>query len=69
MNAATGGGGDHGEALAVFLVALGSAWSVGNVGAVVGDLSSDFDISLAAVGLLSGTLLLGFCCRAPCWRR
>ena len=27
---------------------------------MVGDLSSDFDISLAAVGLLSGTLLLGF---------
>ena len=36
--------------------ALGSAWSVGNVGAVVGDLSSDFDISLAAVGVLSGTV-------------
>ena len=60
MNAATDRGGDRGEGLAVFLVALGSAWSVGNVGAVVGDLSSDFDISLAAVGLLSGTLLFGF---------
>jgi predicted MFS family arabinose efflux permease len=45
---------------AVFLVALGAAWSVGNVGAVVDQLTSEFDISLATVGLLSGTLLLGF---------
>ena len=60
MNAATDRGGERGEGLAVFLAALGSAWSVGNVGAVVGDLSSDFDISLAAVGVLSGTVLLGF---------
>jgi MFS transporter, DHA1 family, inner membrane transport protein len=52
--------GGRGEAVAVFLVALGAAWSVGNVGAVVGDLSRDFDISLATIGLLSGTLLLGF---------
>jgi MFS family permease len=44
----------------VFLVALAAAWSVGNVGAVVEQLSSDFDISLATVGLLSGTFLLGF---------
>ena len=59
--------GGRGEGLAVFLIALGSAWSVGNVGAVVGDLSGDFDISLATIGLLSGTLLLGFSrCRAPC---
>lgn len=50
----------RGEGLAVFLVALGSAWCVGNVGAVVGELSGDFDISLATIGLLSGTLLLGF---------
>jgi MFS family permease len=45
---------------AVFLVALGGAWSVGNVGAVVDQLSTEFDISLAIVGLLSGTVLLGF---------
>ena len=50
----------RGEGLAVFLIALGSAWCVGNVGAVVGELSGDFDISLATIGLLSGTLLLGF---------
>jgi MFS transporter, DHA1 family, inner membrane transport protein len=30
------------------------------VGAVVGELSRDFEISLSTVGLLSGTLLLGF---------
>jgi MFS family permease len=47
-------------AWAVFLVALAAAWSVGNVGAVVDQLSSDFDISLTTVGLLSGTFLLGF---------
>jgi DHA1 family inner membrane transport protein len=52
--------GARGEGLAVFLIALGSAWCVGNVGAVVGDLSGDFDISLPTIGLLSGTLLLGF---------
>jgi MFS family permease len=51
---------DRGAGLAVFLVALGAAWTVGNVGAVVGDLSRDFEISLATVGVLSGTLLLGF---------
>ena len=33
---------------------------VGNVGAAVGALGRDFDISLATIGLLSGTLLLGF---------
>jgi MFS family permease len=52
--------GDRGAGLGVFLLAVGAAWSVGNVGAVVGELSSEFDISLAMVGLLSGTLLLGF---------
>jgi cyanate permease len=52
--------GGRGEGLAVFLVALGASWTVGNVGAVVGDLSREFEISLATVGLLSGTLLLGF---------
>jgi len=57
---ADGDGGGRGAALAVVLVALGAAWTVGNVGAVVGDLSREFDISLATVGLLSGTLLLGF---------
>ena len=59
-NEATDRRGGRGEGLAVFLIALGSAWCVGNVGAVVGDLSGDFDISLATIGLLSGTLLLGF---------
>jgi MFS family permease len=32
----------------------------GQLGAVVGPLSADFDISLTTVGLLSGTILLGF---------
>ena len=51
---------DRRAAWAVFLVGLGAAWAVGNVGAVVDQLGKEFDISLAAVGLLSGTLLLGF---------
>lgn len=44
----------------MFLLATGTAWNAGNVGAVVGELSREFEISLATVGLLSGTLLLGF---------
>ena len=56
----TQGGGDRRGAYAAFLVALGAAWSIGNVGAVVDQLTTEFDISLATVGLLSGTLLLGF---------
>ena len=51
---------DRGAGLAVFLVALGTAWAIGNVGAVVDQLSTEFHISLATVGLLSGTLMLGF---------
>jgi MFS family permease len=42
--------------LAAFLVGLGSAWNGGNVGPAVGSLSAEFDVSLAAVGLLSGTV-------------
>jgi DHA1 family inner membrane transport protein len=53
-------GRDVSGSVAAFLVALGAAWSVGNVGAVVGQLSDAFDISLTTVGLLSGTVLLGF---------
>jgi predicted MFS family arabinose efflux permease len=52
--------GDRRAPWAVFLVALGVAWAVGNVGAVVEPLGEEFDISLATVGVLSGTLLLGF---------
>ena len=60
MNGATDRRGDRGTGLAVFLVGLGAAWTVGNVGAVVSELGPEFEISLATVGLLSGTLLLGF---------
>jgi predicted MFS family arabinose efflux permease len=52
--------GDRSAGLAAFLAALGGAWTVGNVGAVVGDLGPEFDLSLATIGVLSGTLLLGF---------
>lgn len=60
MTLVEGGSADRGGAIATLLLAVGAAWSVGNVGAVVGDLSGEFDLSLTAVGLLSGTLLLGF---------
>jgi MFS family permease len=52
--------GDRGIGLGIFLLAIGASWCVGNVGAVVGELTRDFEISLPTVGLLSGTLLLGF---------
>lgn len=55
-----GGSVDRAGAIATLLLAVGASWSVGNVGAVVGDLSGEFDLSLATVGLISGTLLLGF---------
>jgi len=40
----------------VFLIGLGSAWNAGNVGPIVPQLVDDFDVSLSAVGLLSGSL-------------
>lgn len=43
----------------VVLVGLAAAWNGGNVGPVVPQVASDFDISLAVVGILSGTLFLG----------
>lgn len=46
--------------LIVLLLGTGAAWNAGNVGSVVGEVSRAFDLSLATVGLLSGTLLLGF---------
>lgn len=51
---------DRTAGLAVFLLAVGASWGAGNVGGVVSDLAAEFEISLATVGLLSGTLLLGF---------
>jgi predicted MFS family arabinose efflux permease len=60
LNAAADRPGGSGAALATFLAALGASWTVGNVGAVVADLAREFEISLATVGLLSGTVLLGF---------
>jgi CP family cyanate transporter-like MFS transporter len=52
--------GDRSAGIATFLVALGVAWTVGNVGGSVAPLSEEFDLSLATVGVLSGSLLLGF---------
>jgi MFS family permease len=45
--------------LAVALFGLAAAWSGGNVGPVAGQVAARFDVSLASVGLLSGTLYLG----------
>jgi len=44
---------------AVALVGLTGAWNGGNVGPVAGQIGDEFGVSLAAVGLLSGTLFLG----------
>jgi predicted MFS family arabinose efflux permease len=45
------------DALAVLLLGVGGSWSAGNVGPVVGEVSEEFGISLASVGILSGTIL------------
>lgn len=45
--------------LAIALLGLSGAWNAGNVGPVASQISDEFDISLAVVGLLSGTCFLG----------
>ena len=45
--------------LAVALIALSAAWNAGNVGPVASEIGADLDVSLASVGLLSGTLYFG----------
>ena len=45
--------------LAVALVGLSGAWNGGNVGPVASEIAREFDVSLAVVGLLAGTLFLG----------
>ena len=42
--------------VATALLAAGTAWNGGNIGPVTATLSEDFSVSLAAVGLLSGTV-------------
>ena len=44
------------RSIGVFVLAAGiSGWNCGNVGPVVGSLSSELDVGLSAIGLLSGT--------------
>lgn len=43
---------------AVALVGLSGAWNGGNVGPVASQIGDEFDVSLAAVGLLSGTIFM-----------
>ena len=45
--------------LAVILLGMALSWPGGNVGPVASEIAADFDLSLAVVGLLSGTLYLG----------
>lgn len=45
--------------VAIGLLGLSGAWNGGNVGPVASEIASEFDVSLAVVGLLSGTLFLG----------
>jgi MFS family permease len=44
---------------AVALMALSGAWNAGNVGPVAAELASEFDVSLAVIGALAGTLFFG----------
>jgi len=44
---------------AVALLGLSGAWNGGNVGPVASEIASEFDLSLAVVGVLAGTLFLG----------
>lgn len=44
---------------AVVLVGLCGAWNGGNVGPVASEIGAEFGVSLAVVGLLSGTIFLG----------
>jgi MFS family permease len=44
------------DALAIFLLAAGASWGAGNIGPIVPEIASAFDLSLASVGLISGTL-------------
>lgn len=49
----------HRVTAAVALIALSGAWCAGNVGPVVSELAGEFDVSLAVVGALAGTLFFG----------
>ena len=53
------GAGSFRITLAVALVGLSGAWNAGNVGPVASELASEFDVSLAIIGVLAGTLYLG----------
>jgi MFS family permease len=43
----------------VALLALSGAWNAGNVGPVASELATEFDVSLALIGALAGTLFFG----------
>jgi MFS family permease len=56
----TGGARPSGRTrVAVVLLAVSGAWNGGNVGSVTSQIAADFDVSLAAVGLLAGTFFFG----------
>lgn len=44
------------DAITILLLGASCSWSAGNVGPVVGDVSAELGISLASVGILSGTV-------------
>ncbi len=54
--AAEGVGGLSRATAVTVLLGVSSAWNAGNVGPVASELSAEFDISLAAVGLLTGAV-------------
>lgn len=59
MNASTASAPSARVTVAVALVGLSAAWNGGNVGPVASEIAQEFEISLAVVGMLAGTLFLG----------
>ena len=59
MAKSTAGSASARVVVAVALIGLSGAWNAGNVGPVASEIAREFDVSLAVVGLLAGTLFLG----------
>ena len=54
---AAGGARPSARAIAVMaMLGFATAWNAGNIGPVASELAAEFDTSLAAIGLLSGTV-------------
>jgi hypothetical protein len=59
MKSTAGSPPSHKVTAAVAMLALSGAWCAGNVGPVVSEISGEFDVSLAVVGALAGSVFFG----------